>query len=31
VDKHIWLRQLKPIAKVGYSFYLFDLRKGRGK
>jgi 4-amino-4-deoxy-L-arabinose transferase-like glycosyltransferase len=31
VDKHIWLRQLKPIAKVGYSFYLFDLRKGKGR
>ncbi|MGO9094485.1 MAG: ArnT family glycosyltransferase [Bryobacteraceae bacterium] len=30
-DKHIWLRQMTPIAKVGYSIYLFDLRKGRGK
>ena len=30
-DKHVWLRQMKPIAKVGYSFYVFDLRKGRGK
>jgi 4-amino-4-deoxy-L-arabinose transferase-like glycosyltransferase len=30
-DKHLWLRGMTPIAKVGYSTYIFDLRKGKGK
>jgi len=25
-----WLRELKPIGNVGYSIYLYDLRKPRG-
>jgi hypothetical protein len=24
-----WLREKKPLAKVGYSIYIYDLRKGR--
>jgi hypothetical protein len=30
-DKHLWLRGMTPIAKVGYSTYIFDLRKGKGR
>lgn len=26
---YAWLRELKPVAKVGYSIYLYDLRKQR--
>ena len=26
-----WLRQLKPIGNVGYSIYLYDLRKPRAR
>jgi len=26
-----WLREKKPIAKVGYSIYVYDLRKGRAR
>ncbi|HLJ44753.1 MAG TPA: glycosyltransferase family 39 protein [Bryobacteraceae bacterium] len=26
-DRYSWLRQLRPVAKVGYSIYVYDLRK----
>jgi hypothetical protein len=26
-----WLRGMKPLAKVGYSIYIYDLRKGRAR
>jgi hypothetical protein len=26
-----WLRERQPMAKIGYSIYLYDLRRGAGK
>jgi hypothetical protein len=26
-----WLRARKPMAKIGYSIYLYDFRHGAGK
>ncbi len=26
-DEYAWLRKMKPLGKIGYSIYLFDLRK----
>ena len=29
-DYYAWLRELTPTAKVGYSIYVYDLRKPPG-
>jgi Dolichyl-phosphate-mannose-protein mannosyltransferase len=29
VEELAWLRELKPVAKIGYSIYVYDLRKTR--
>ena len=26
-DRYRWLRELKPTAKIGYSIYVYDLRR----
>jgi hypothetical protein len=30
VEAYRWLQELEPTAKIGYSIYVYDLRKNRG-
>jgi hypothetical protein len=30
-ERFRWLRERQPMAKIGYSIYLYDLRRGAGK